>query len=80
MNGPGETDLQTMLDSLDVVRRPGTYTFVSLEVPTPELLASAHAMVTEGDTTTLVLPVESARRVGLDVVVDMAWLSLTVHS
>lgn len=80
MAAPGEMDLQTMLDSLDVERRPGTFTFVAVEVPTPGLLAAAHGMVTEGKLTTLVLPVESARRAGLPVVVEMAWLSLTVQS
>lgn len=69
-----------MLDSLDVERRPGSFTFVAVEVPTPGLLAAAHGMVKEGTTTTLVLPVESARRAGLPVVVEMAWLSLTVQS
>ncbi len=80
MPAPGEMDLQTMLDSLDVARRPGTFTFVALDAPTPELLAAAHAMVNEGDTATLVLPVEAARRAGLEVVLEMAWLSLTVQS
>jgi hypothetical protein len=80
MSAPGETDLQTMLDSLDVERRPGTFTFIAVEVPTPGLLAAAHGMVKEGRLTTLVLPVESARRAGLPVVVEMAWLSLTVQS
>ncbi len=80
MAAPGEMDLQTMLDSLDVERRPGTFTFVAVEVPTPGLLAAAHGMVKEGKLTTLVIPVESARRAGLPVVVEMAWLSLTVQS
>ena len=80
MSAPGEMDLQMMLDSLDVERRPGTFTFVAVEVPTPGLLAAAHGMVKEGRLTTLVLPVESARRAGLPVVVEMAWLSLTVQS
>ena len=69
-----------MLDSLDVERRPGTFTFVAVEVPTPGLLAAAQGMVREGKLTTLVLPVDSARRAGLPVVVEMAWLSLTVQS
>lgn len=69
-----------MLESLTVERRPGTFTFVAVEVPTPGLLAAAHGMVEEGELTTLVLPVESARRAGLPVVVEMAWLSLTVQS
>lgn len=80
MAAPGEMDLQKMLDSLEVERRPGAFTFVAVEVPTPGLLAAAHGMVKEGQLTTLVLPVESARRAGLPVVVEMAWLSLTVQS
>lgn len=69
-----------MLASLDVERRPGVFTFVAVEAPTPGLLAAAHAMVRESSSTTLVVPVESARRAGLPVVVEMAWLSLTVQS
>lgn len=69
-----------MLASLDVERRPGVFTFVAVEVPTPGLLGAAHAMVDEGELKTLVLPVESAQRAGLPVVVEMAWLSLTVQS
>ena len=69
-----------MLAELDVRRRPGVFTFVSVDVPTPGLLAAAHGMVKEGTETTLVLPVESAQRAGLPVVVEMAWLSLTVKS
>jgi len=69
-----------MLASLDVERRPGVFTFVAVDVPTPELLAASHAVVAEATSTTLVLPVESARRAGLPVVVEMAWLSLTVES
>lgn len=80
MNAPGETDLDKMLATLDVERRPGVFTYVAVEVPTPGLLAAAHGMVKEGTLTTLVLPVESARRAGLPVVVEMAWLSLTVQS
>jgi hypothetical protein len=80
VTAPGETDLEAMLASLDVHRRPGVFTFVAVEVPTPGLLASAHGMVKEGTSTTLVLPVESARRAGLPVVVEMAWLSLKVQS
>ena len=77
---PGETDLDKMLASLEVERRPGVYTYVAVPVPTPGLLAAAHAMVTEGETTTLVLPTEAARRAGLPVDIELAWLSLTVQS
>jgi uncharacterized protein len=80
VTAPGETDLDKMLASLDVKRRPGIFTYVAVEVPTPGLLAAAHAMVTEGKLTTIVLPVEAARRAGFEVVIEMAWLSLTVQS
>ncbi|MDG2438328.1 MAG: ACT domain-containing protein, partial [Ilumatobacter sp.] len=48
--------------------------------PGSELLAAAHGVVTEGDLTTLVLPVVAAERAGLPVELEMAWLSLTVQS
>jgi len=80
MAAPGETDLDKMLASLRVERRPGVFTYVAVAVPTPGLLAAAHAMVTEGETTTLVLPQEAAQRAGFTVDLEMAWLSLTVQS
>ncbi len=69
-----------MLASLDVERRPGVFTYVAVPVPTPGLLAAAHGMVTEGELTTLVVPVDAAERAGLPVVIELAWLSLTVQS
>jgi uncharacterized protein len=69
-----------MLATLAVERRPGVFAFVAVKVPTPGLLASSHAMVKEGELTTLVLPVEAAHRAGLEVTVEMAWLTLTVQS
>lgn len=80
MTTPGETDLAKMLATLAVQRRPGVYTYVAVEVPTPGLLAAADAMVVEGQLTTLVIPVEAAARAGLPVTVEMAWLTLTVQS
>ena len=69
-----------MLASLAVRRRPGVFTYVAVAVPTPGLLAAAHAVVDEGELTTLVLPVEAAERAGLDAVVRFAWLTVTVQS
>lgn len=80
MPAPGETDLATMLASLDVERRPGVFTFVAVSDPDATLVASAHATVREGALTTLVLTVDDARGAGLDVVTEMAWLTLTVQS
>lgn len=80
MTSPGETDLDKMLATLRVERRPGVFTYATVRTPAPELLAAAHGVVTEGDLTTLVLPVEAAERAGLPVELEMAWLSLTVQS
>ena len=77
---PGETDLAAMLASLSVRRRPGVFTYVAVAVPTQGLLAAAHAMVVEGELTTLVVPTESAHRAGLPVVLEFAWLTLSVQS
>lgn len=67
-----------MLTTLDVVRRPGTFTFVSGEWPTLAEAASASVVETEG--TTHVVPVEVAREAGAPVEFEAAWLTLTVHS
>ena len=80
MTSPGETDLDKMLATLRVERRPGVFTYAAVRAPAPELLAAAHGVVTEDDLTTLVLPVEAAERAGLPVELEMAWLSLTVRS
>ncbi len=80
MTAPGETDLEAMLAKLAVERRPGVFTYIAVEVPTPGLLAAAHAVVKEGELTTIVLPVEAAERSGQPVAVRLAWLTLTVFS
>jgi len=77
---PGETDLAAMLATLSVRRRPGIFTYVAVAVPTQGLLAAAHAMVVEGELTTLVVPRESAQRAGLPVVMEFAWLTLSIQS
>ncbi len=80
MAAPGETDLDAMLATLAVQRRPGVFTYIAVEVPTPGLIAAAHAMVREGSLTTIVLSVEAAGRAGQLATVELAWLTLTVQS
>lgn len=80
MAAPGETDLDKMLATLRVERRPGVFAFVAVSAPAPDLAAAAHAMVIEGELTTLVLPVAVAAAAGLPTEPEMAWLSLTVQS
>jgi hypothetical protein len=80
MTAPGETDLETMLATLAVERRPGVFTYITVESVQPELLAEAHATITEGSSTSVVVPIEVAQLEGHAVEVGLAWLSLTVQS
>ena len=80
MVAPGETDLEVMLASLAVERRPGVFTYIAVQVPTPGLVAAAHAIVREGRLTTIVLPVDDAARAGQSETGEFAWLTLTVQS
>lgn len=74
----GETDLGRMLATLDVVRRPGRYTFVTGDWP--RLAAVARATIVEDEGTTYVVAVEDAVAAGAPVGFEAAWLTLTVHS
>jgi len=80
MAAPGETDLAAMLATLSVQRRPGVFAYIAVQVPTPGLIAAAHAVVKEGRLTTIVLPVDAAARTGQATDVQFAWLTLTVQS
>jgi len=80
MAAPGETDLAAMLATLSVQRRPGVFAYIAVQVPTPGLIAAAHAVVKEGRLTTIVLPVDAAVRAGQVTDVQFAWLTLTVRS
>lgn len=74
----GERDLERMLASLAVERRPGTFTFVTGDWPA--LAGAAHATVIESEGTTYVVPVEAAEAAGAPVEFVGAWLTLTVWS
>jgi hypothetical protein len=77
----GETDLATMLASLEIDVRPGRYVFVS--VPPGRLLrvdVQPLAMVTEAEGTTYVVHQEDADRDHYRYDFVGAWLSLRVHS
>ena len=80
MAAPGDTDLAAMLATLSVQRRPGVFAYIAVQVPTPGLIAAAHAVVKEGRLTTIVLPVDAAARAGQVTDVQFAWLTLTVRS
>lgn len=74
----GETDLATMLATLDVERRPGTFAFVSGDHPS--FAAAPAAMIVEDEGATWVVPFEVAASAGVDADFEAAWLTLTVHS
>lgn len=74
----GETDLARMLATLDVVRRPGRFTFVTGEWPAVAPVAVATVVEEEGPTH--VVTVEQAEAAGAPVGYEAAWLTLTVHS
>jgi hypothetical protein len=73
----GETDLELMLSTIHVKRRPGTYCFV---VGNDALASSAEATVREDEGITAVVPIEVARSHGLEPDFLAAWLTLRVHS
>jgi hypothetical protein len=77
---PGETDLEAMLAALDVERRGGVFTYVEFDHPTTSQLADAHAVIREPSSTSIVVDVAAARHHGCPVVIELAWLTLTVHS
>lgn len=80
MAAPGETDVDAMLATLGVQRRPGVFAYIAVQVPTPGLIAAAHAVVKEGRLTTIVLPVDAAERAGQATDAQFAWLTLSVQS
>ena len=74
----GVTDLDQMLATLAVDRRPGVFTFVSGPAVLDDL--EVQAMIVEREGVTSVVAVEDARGLGLDVDFEAAWLTLRVHS
>lgn len=71
----GERNLDVLLATLDVVRRPGTFTMVSAPAGTSPP-ADAAAWIAEDDGVTFVVPATD----GDGDTFIAAWLTLTVHS
>ena len=74
----GETDLARMLATLDVVRRPGRFAFVTGAWPT--LAPVAAATIHEDEGPTYIVTLEQALIAGARVDFEAVWLTLTVHS
>lgn len=73
------TDLEEMLGCLDVVVRPGSFVFQSVEPGSP-LVGQAQAFVVEAEALTVVVTPAAARRQGLEPGAEFAWLTLTLNS
>ena len=73
----GETDLQTMLDTLTVERRPGSYCFVT---GVDSLADQAVASIREPEGLSLIVTADAARALGVEPDFIAAWLTLGVHS
>lgn len=69
-----------MLANLAVDRRAGVFTMGESDDPPRSIVARAHARIDEEESTTYVIEVADARAAGWDVPVEMAWLTLRVHS
>lgn len=75
----GETDLDEMLASLSIARRPDPYTVVTVNEPV-ELGGGVAAVLAEDEGSTVVVTCTEARRRGWPVGFVAAWLTVEVHS
>lgn len=72
-------DLETMLSSITIRRRPGTYTVAT--VPGPVSAGDGvEAVIVEDEGTTVIATCEEAERRGWSVGFVAAWLTVEVHS
>lgn len=72
-----ERDLDRILATMDVVRRPGAFAYIAAVSGTPPP-AGASAMIDEGATTAYVVDADSD--LGAQAAFRGAWLTLTVHT
>lgn len=75
----GETDVDLMLASISVTRRPGVWVMVCTEA-FDSLGAGVDALIREAEGTTAVVERETAKQHGLTWTFEAAWLTLDVHS
>ncbi|MEM7093039.1 MAG: ACT domain-containing protein [Actinomycetota bacterium] len=83
-NGP-ETDLGVMLRSLRATRRPGVWTYVTVNDPLDALELLRHAegvdaIIREDEGITVVIESDVAGRIGTFGTFRAAWLTLDVNS
>jgi hypothetical protein len=76
----GETDLDAILRSLAVRRRPGTFVFVTRSAPDERLGRVAHAVVREDEALTYVVDRDDLTADTEGPRPAMAWLIVDVHT
>ena len=74
------SDLQEILRSLNAVREPGVYAYVSVPHGSDVSTLPYLAYFREREGISLILPEEAARQARLPILFRCAWISLTVHS
>ena len=72
-------DLATILASMRISRRPGTFTMVTLSEPV-EVGPGIDAVINESEGQTVVVSVAEAERRGWPAGFRAAWLTVDVHS
>lgn len=72
-------DLETMLSSITIRRRPGTYTVATVTDPV-SVGDGVEAVIVEDEGTTVVVTCEEAERRGWPIGFVAAWLTVEVHS
>ncbi len=75
----GEMDLAKMLATLKVLRRPGSFTMVSVPEPVP-LGDGIEMVLNESEGVTVVATRAEADRRGWPIDFEAAWLTIEVHS
>ena len=77
----GERDLSTILATLSITRRPGTYVYVSHGPgPDTDTVPGAVASIVEDEGTTFVVDLDVALRHGLTWTFPSAWLTVDVQT
>lgn len=72
--------LDTLLATMTPVLNPGVYAFACLDAGRAPDQLPAIATLREQEGWTVVLPLDTARQYGLNVLFEAAWISLHVHS
>jgi uncharacterized protein len=76
----GETNLQTLLQTMQPLLHQGEYVFCTVPLSTTMDTSGAIMVMREAEGLTLVLPRPTADALGLPYTCPMAWITLTVHS